>query len=243
VSGDQKLRRPTDAEFQLAATAASEARYERGPTKINTTEAMRILHAQMVEAGRLYADGDLGDQRMAVFQAISGVYDMLIDQGFSHFALDPLFRPIDALEAQFLRSPDPLFAEKDKKGGRPVSSGNHHRRIGTLAALANFWIDHHDHGEKLNQKLSNAARRFRGRWFGTVTKAQLVGARVTVSQEPSDHPAVQTAVAVGAFLDRTVAEFGIENALTVVIRTLNDAPRHVAVGNWDQLGEQTVSDA
>jgi hypothetical protein len=234
MSNDKKLPRPTEADFDLAAATAEEARHERGPTKTDPTEALRILHAQMAEAGRLYADGDLADQRMAVLQAVCGVYDMLVGQGFGHFTLDPLFRPIDALEAQFLRSPDPLFAEKEAKGGRPVSSGNHHRRVGTLAALANFWIEHFDHGERLNQKLSNAARRFRGRWFGTITKAQLIGARVTVSQESSDHPAVQTAVRVTAFLDRTVAEFGIENALTVVIRTLNDAPRTASIGNWNQ---------
>ncbi|MEG8040619.1 hypothetical protein QP166_15185 [Sphingomonas sp. LR60] len=118
-----------------------------------------------------------------------------------------------------------------------MSTANHHRRTGTLAALANFWIEHHDHGEKLDRKLSNATRRFRGRWFGSVTKAQLVGARVIVSQEGSEHPSVQTAAKVKAFLDRTATEFGAEHALAIVIRTLNDAPRSAAIGNWDQLSD------
>ncbi|MEG8040620.1 hypothetical protein QP166_15190 [Sphingomonas sp. LR60] len=101
----------------MAAAAARRERHERGPAKTEPAAALEALHAQLVEASEIYADGNTADQRLAVLLAVSGVYDMLINQGFSPVTLDPLFRPIDALEAQFLRTPDPLFAEKDKRGG------------------------------------------------------------------------------------------------------------------------------
>ncbi|WP_260598307.1 hypothetical protein [Sphingomonas endolithica] len=234
MSNDDTRRRPSEAEFATAAAIGRINLYKRSLPVKETAPALSDLHKRLAGAGQLYERGELADQRYAVVDAISGVYDFLLDQGFSPMALEPLFRPIEALEGQHENRLDPLFAER-RRAGRPGKSGDNHTRVGTLAALANFWIEQHGDSGELKRDLATAATRLRGRWFGTITAAQLTGARVALAQEGSDHPIVQTAAKVRAFLDRAASDFGQQHAFAVVVRQLNDGPRSSAIGNSNVL--------
>jgi hypothetical protein len=239
MNEDSKLPLPSDAEFRAAAAEAKTLQFARRPATGATATAIESLHARMNEAAKSYEGGSLDDQRHAVFEAVLGVYEMLVEQGFSELTLAPLFRPIDALEAQFHRKPDLLFAQdrsKKGKGGRPIKGPDRHHRDGILAALAEFWMQNHDQAEKADIRLARAARRFSGgRWFGQVTKAQLNSAREIVSQEAASHPAVVTAEAMRKRLAQAAADYGGDKAITVTIRILNDASRAYGAGNWDVL--------
>lgn len=234
-----KLPLPTDTQFRAAAVEVKRLQFARRPRKVDTATALNLLHDQMVEAAKLYESGSIDEQRYAVFEAVSGVYEMLVDQGFSQITLAPLFRPIDSLEAQHHRKPDPLFAQdrsKKGKGGRPIKGPDRHHRDGILAALANFWVQHHDQSERMEARLDRAARRFNGgRWFGEVTKGQLVAARELVAQEAATHPAVISARAMDERLSQATADFGADRAVTVIMRSLNDSSRAYGAGNWDAL--------
>ena len=109
------------------------------------------------------------------------------------------------------------------RAGRPKATLTQHERTGILAAFAEFWLcAHRNDGRSQKDKLSEAARKLRGRWFGQVDRAQLETARDLVNQEAKDHPAVGHAHIFYAGMVRAAEMFGIENAFTITIRFLND---------------------
>ena len=72
-----------------------------------------------------------------------------------------------------------------------------------------------------SDKLTAAARKMRGRWFGTVTRAQLETAREVVSQEAKDHPAASHAAMVYGWFVRTAEMFGADNAFPIMAQFFN----------------------
>lgn len=226
---------PTEVDNRLAEAELRRGWYARRPAKIGASDGLDHLHAKMVDFAEMYETGDLADQRYAVAASLIAIQDFLTAQGFSELLLAPSYRPIEALHDQEYNRLDPMFTErKGKKGGRPTTSIDQHHRLGVLAALAQYWLDSHSAGDKVDTQLAAAARRFRGAWFGQVSVAELKRARLAVSQEPADHPTVLTAKKFRAFIDRVVSDFGSANAINIVVRHLNTAPASTALGNWEQ---------
>ena len=115
-----------------------------------------------------------------------------------------------------------MFAQRARKG-RPRTTLAEHERSGILAALANAWLRSHKEQDRLqSDKLADAARKMKGRWFGNVTRAQLETARELVSQESSNHPAVTTAKNFEQYIASAEEKFGVTGAFSILVRFLND---------------------
>ncbi|MEO6093039.1 MAG: hypothetical protein ABIT04_08390, partial [Novosphingobium sp.] len=90
-------------------------------------------------------------------------------------------------------------------------------------ALAEAWLRSHGNDDRPQaDKLADAARKMKGRWFGTVTRAQLETARDLVSQEAKDHPAASHARMVYSWFVRTAEMFGTDAAFPIMVRFFND---------------------
>ena len=163
------------------------------------------LHEKLVASGRLYESQNLDDQREAVVDALLAVLEYLSGQGFDISSLGPLARPAQALEALEHNKLDLLFAER-RGAGRPSNVLTDHERTGILAALADVWLRSHTSDPRtMPEKLREAARQMKGRWFGTITVAQLKSARALVGQEQKGHPAVRWADFASEWIDSTFA--------------------------------------
>jgi len=86
-----------------------------------------------------------------------------------------------------------------------------------------------------------AARKMRGRWFGTVTRAQLESARELVNQEAKDHPAASHASMVYGWFVRTAEMFGSDNAFPIMVRFFNDQKMPFGAGEGGILKTPRVS--
>ena len=221
--GDKpRFRKPTEAQHTEAARQAQEDRYARQRPAGGRVAALDKLHAQLVDDAQLFESDDLQDQRDAVAHALLAVADYLESLGFAKATLAPLMRPVAALVERENNSLDLMFAQR-ARGGRPKATLTDHERIGILAALAEGWLRTHEKDETTQPaKLADAARKMKGRWFGSVTRAQLETARELVSQEASDHPAVGQARLFTGFFEKTAELFGAENAFGIMVRWLND---------------------
>lgn len=221
--GDKPVfRKPTNAEFVLASQQTIQNRHSRERLHGGRVAALDKLHAQLAEDARLYESDNLQDQRDAVAHALLAVTDFLKAQGFANPTLAPLMRPVAALAERENNSKDLMFAQR-ARGGRPKTTLAAHERTGILAALAEGWLrTHEDDDRPQTDKLADAARKMKGRWFGTVTRAQLETAREMVNQEANDHPAVGHARLFYSFFERTAESFGVENAFSIMVRWLND---------------------
>ena len=106
-----------------------------------------------------------------------------------------------------------------------------HERTGILAAFANAWLEQYKADERPQRlKLSGAARKMRGGWFGEVTRANLKTARDMVSQEAKDHPAVVMAKAFEELFDEARDTFGAANAFQAMLDYVNWAPAGRTMG-------------
>lgn len=215
------MHKPTEAEHAEAARQTRQNQYARQRSVSGRVAALEKLHAQLVDDAQLYESDELQDQRDAVAHALLAVADFLKTQGFSNATLAPLMRPVAALTERENNFLDLMFAQRARRG-RPKATLANHERTGILAALANGWLHTHESDDRPQpDKLADAARKMTGRWFGTVTRAQLETARELVSQEASDHPAVGHARLFSGFFEKTAEMFGVENAFDIMIGCLN----------------------
>lgn len=218
------FRKPSKEEFAEIAWQAKVVRYERQRSHGGRVAALQVLHDRLADDARLYEHDDLQDQRDAVADALLAVSDFLKAQGFSSATLSPLLRPVAALAERENNSIDLMFAERPR-AGRPKATLSDHERTGILAALAEGWLQTNESDARTQaEKLADAARKMKGKWFGKVTRAQLETARELVRQEARDHPAVCHALLFSDFFAKTVESFGAENAFTMMVQWLNETP-------------------
>lgn len=224
------LRTPTEAEFSEAARQSQQARFARQRSVGGRVAALDRLHAQLADDAQLYESDNLQDQRDAVAHALLGVVSFLQLQGFSNATLGPLMRPVLALMERENNSLDFMFAQR-ARGGRPKATLTDHERTGILAALAEGWLRVHK-GDDRSQadKLAEAARKMKGRWFGEISRAQLETARDLVAQEASDHPAVSQARLYSGFFDNAATTYGADNAFGIMVRWLNNTKASFGLG-------------
>lgn len=215
------FQKPSEAEFAEIMRDAVAKRYMRQRSTGGRVAALEDLHSRLVANAQLYVCDDIQDQRDAVADALIAVVDFLKAQGFTAATLSPLMRPVAALVERENNSIDLMFAQRPRSG-RPKNSLADHERNGILAALAEGWLRAcEDDDRPQSDKLAEASRKMNGKWFGSVSRAQLETARELVSQEASDHPAVeQFQLFIGLF-DMTAASFGIESAFTLMVQWLN----------------------
>ena len=189
------------------------------------------LRQRLVAAATLYQASGLQSQRKGVIEALSSIADFLEHQNFPPETLGPILRPVLALAERENNNLDLMFSER-ARGGRPKSSVDALEKAGILASLANFWLEQHQNdGRSQAIKLSEAARKIRGHWFGNVTRANLKSARELVSQEARDHPAVLVAQHFDQILRDSFSllaadggHVGPERAFELVIDFVNEAP-------------------
>lgn len=223
MSSEPPFRKPTEAEHSEAARLARSDRYLRLRPTGGRVSALETLHARLAANGQLYESEDLQDQRDAVADSLLKVVNFLQAQGFSAATVAPLMRPVAALTEREHNSLDMMFAQR-ARGGRPKATLADHERTGILAALAEGWLRTHMEDDRPQpDKLAEAARKMKGKWFGNVTRAQLETARELVSQESSDHPAVSHARLFYGFYVKAAEGFGAENAFGIMVRFLNEA--------------------
>ena len=240
--GDEPpFRKPTEAEHTEAARRTRQDRHMRQLSAGGRVAALNKLHAQLVDDAQLYESDDLQDQRDAVAHSLLAVTDFLIAQGFANATVAPLMRPVAALAERENNSLDLMFAQRAGRG-RPKATLAQHERTGILAALAEGWLRTHlDDDRPQTDKLAEAARKMKGRWFGTVTRAQLEAAREMVSQEAKDHPAASHARMVYGWFITTAEKFGADNAFPILVRMLNDQKLPFGAGEGGILKTPGVS--
>lgn len=240
--GDKpRFRRPTEAEHVEASRQTRQDRYARQRSTGGRVAALDKLHSQLVDDAQLYESDELQDQRDAVAHALLAVADYLKAQGFANATLAPLMRPVAALAERENNSLDLMFAER-ARGGRPKATLADHERTGIIAALAEGWLRTHESEDRSqSEKLADAARKMKGRWFGTVTRAQLESARELVSQEAKDHPAASHARMVYSWFVSTAEMFGADNAFPIMVRFFNDQKLPFGTGEGGILKTPRVS--
>ena len=236
-----RFRKPTEAEHAEAARQARQDGYARQRSAGGRVAGLDKLHAQLTDDAQLYESDELQDQRDAVTYALLAVADFLKAQGFANATLAPLMRPVAALAERENNSLDLMFAQR-ARNGRPKATLADHERTGILAALAEGWLRTHP-SDNMTQsdKLAAAARKMRGRWFGTVTRAQLETAREVVSQEAKDHPAASHAAMVYGWFVRTAEMFGADNAFPIMVQFFNDQKMPFGAGERGILKTPRVS--
>ena len=230
------LPMPSEDEFKAAAAEVRAKQwYIRGPIREGVRSTLDSLHAKLAECSELYETGDLEDQRYAVVDSLNAMHEFLIGQGFNPNVLKPAGRPIDALLEQYNNGLDPLFAERrNDQGGRRRTSPDEQHKKGALAAMAQFWIEIHPRGDR---RLSEAVRRFHGRFFGSAFDADdLLAARKEARKlhraKQFDHPIVYTAISVRQMIDGYAADYGPSRAVTLAIWHLNYLAPAMETGNW-----------
>ncbi|WP_229839338.1 hypothetical protein [Sphingomonas glacialis] len=235
---------PTEADFKAAAAEVRATHwYARGPAKLGVRATLDQLHAKLTTSTELYETGGLDDQRYAVVDALNAIQEFLIGQGFNPNVLKPAHRPIEALVEQYNNGLDPMFAERrNEQGGRQRTSPDEQHRTGALAAMAQFWIEIHPRGD---QQLAEAARRLRGRFFGSDIDADdLLTARKKASKhrraKQFDHPIVYTAMSVRRMIDGYAADYGPAKAVTLAIWHLNYLAPATETGNWQTIKGEPV---
>jgi len=90
-------------------------------------------------------------------------------------------------------------------------------------------------------KLADCARRLKGRWFGTVTGANLKTALDLIRQEGKDHPAVRTAKIYFEGFLQGAEMFGHQVAFDILIRMLNDIKLSYGAGEGGIAKTPSVS--
>lgn len=237
----QDVPEVTEEALAAAVSAMRERLYARQPGRDLDEIDLDGLNEEFAEYARIYEAGNLDDQRYAVAAQLSLIQKFFAELGITPVTLTPAYRPLEALAERENNRIDPMFAER-KRGGRPLTTSDHFNRVGILAALANFWIETHPDLGTLDVQLAAAARRLKGKWFGTLTTAQLKSARVLVSQEGQDHEAVAAYRHFDTHIHELAANFGPEQALAVTIRILNEAPASSAIGNWRTQQDRFVDE-
>lgn len=220
---------PSD-EFQPNLTAqqlgkikedVEQAQFARGDPQLNCQTELAALHNSLVEVSKRYSRGNLPEQRECVIDALLAVHYFLDKQGFRPLTRDALMRPIRALVEIDDNRIDPLFTER-VRDGTPSRTFTADYRSAVLACLANLWLVVEEGKEgTYKQKLGRAARKLKGSWFGTVTRAHLDSARKLVSQSAKSDRIGKLAREFFETL-KVYEDFGAERAFNLAIRRQND---------------------
>jgi hypothetical protein len=235
------LHNPSKAGFAEMMQDAKIKRYTRQQSAGGRVAALEQLHARLFENAQLYESDDLQDQRDSVADSLLAVVDFLKAQGFAAATLSNLMRPVAALAERENNSLDLMFAQRARPG-RPKATLADSERTGILAALAEGWLQTCKGDDRpQSDKLAEAARKMKGKWFGSVTRAQLETARELVSQEAGNHPAVEHFRLFSSFFDKTVADFGIESAFSIMVQWLNSTIAPFGFGQRGILKTPPVS--
>lgn len=190
------------------------------------------LRSRLAISATLYQSTVLEHQRRSVVTALCAVADFLQAQDFPPESLPPILRPALALTERENNNLDQMFAQR-ARGGRPNVTMDHHDRTGILAAFANAWLRLHQGDDRTQgSKLSEAARRMRGGWFGDVTRSNLKTAREAVSQESKDHPARVIADTFDDLFEQAVALSGRSGAFQLMLDYVNESPAARITGIW-----------
>lgn len=201
-------------------------------TRSNHVVDFTALRGKLADYAMLYESQDLDQKRKAVWSALVAVTDFLKAQDFPPSTLLPIMHPAIALAERENNNLDPMFSQR-ARGGRPNATMAGHERTGALAAFANAWLDlHKDDDRPQRAKLSEAARKMRGGWFGDVTLANLKTAREIVSQEARDHPAVIVAGMFDQLFDEAIATCGTAGAFQTMVAFVNESSAGRTMGIW-----------
>lgn len=215
-----KLPPPSRDAQRQADAFASLHQYDREPAAGGRVAALEQLHAIMVANAKLFQGADQ-DKRDAIVGQVLGIQHFLILQGFALPTLEPLMHTVSALVAREGNSPDPIFSER-KGPGRPKRSSEDEHRSGALVAISEVWLAKTGPDERTQvQKLTELARRISGGWIGEVTAGKLKTARELVSQEASDHPAVQWANFYRSQCNTALALWDRQVVIDMLTRILN----------------------
>lgn len=164
--------------------------------------------------------------------ALCAVADFLAAQDFPPELLPPILRPALALSERANNNLDQMFAQRER-GGRPKVTMDHHDRTGILAAFAIAWLLlRKDDGRPQSVKLSEAARKMSGGWFGDVSGSNLKTAREVVSQEAKNHPAAMVANTFDDLFTSAAALVGRARSFQFMLDFVNDAPAARMKGIW-----------
>lgn len=208
--------------MEEASKHAREHRYGRQKPTKGRLVAVWELEALLIEHAKLYESEAIQDKRDAVAASLLAVCDYLQVIGINIAALRPILRPIEALVEREKNSIDPLFSERIR-ASRPKTPLNKLQQDGAIAALANYWIEHHrDKTRTIREQLSEIARRLDGNGLGKMDSARVKQARELVSQGESGHPARPMAETVTAWLNRAGADYGPQNALGIILPFLRE---------------------
>ncbi|WP_156799892.1 hypothetical protein [Novosphingobium resinovorum] len=187
-------------------------------------DQLAALRENLVGCADKYLNGDLPAQRLAVANALVNVAQYLEAHDFPPDALLPILRPAVALVARENNALDQMFVQRSRNG-RPGNTNEEFLRFGILAGFANAWLQmHKDDGRTQSVKLTAAARKMSGGWFGQVSRAKLETAREIVSREPKDHLAVETARWFDSFFNHALAVLGPNQAFPLMVRHFSDHP-------------------
>lgn len=232
---------PTSEMLDEVSRLTKNTRYRKLPAKEGRVAALAKLHARLIDDAMLYDQGNLQDQRDAVADSLLAVVDFLLAQGFNHATLGPLMRPVAALAERENNSIDIMFSQR-VRAGRPSATLADHERTGILAALSDAWLrEHFDDERRQSDKLSEAARKLKGRWFGRLSRANLETAREIVSQEASDHPAVIAYRKFNEYIETAESTYGTNGAIKILVRFLNDQKVSFGLGEGGILKTPPIS--
>jgi hypothetical protein len=211
---------PSQKELNAAQEYAVSRRYLPLSPKMGRVSAFQELHRELIKSSALYESKDLQNKRDAVALAILAVERYINQRGLAPITSRPLMRVLSALTERENNTLDPLFSERPR-ASRPKSTLADHQRAGAIAAMANHWLAHNrDKTRPQREQLSEIARKLRSGGLEGVTAARIKQARELVSAETKEHPACSFYTMIEGWLRDTSANFGEENAFSIVLPIL-----------------------
>lgn len=196
-------------------------RFEREQATGPLHWGLTVLHGELAQMAKLYRSGEKQDQGDAIVGQIFAVQRFLRSQGITEQTVEPMMRPITALNERENNRLDPLFNER-KRGGKPSRSLADYERIGALATLADaYLLLNSDQEGRTEQKLRRFAREASCDWFGTLTYSKVKAARELVSQENTEHPAVSWARLYRTHIDAVESYGGEQAGYDILLRFIH----------------------
>lgn len=218
--------RLTRKQLVAADEISALTRFNRSPATTGLHWSLHCLYVQMVESAKLYETKDRQNRRDSVANSLLAISHFLQNQGFPLASLQPIMRVIESLTERENGSIDPLFCDRVRtKGGAPKKSVASLQQMGTIGALANFWIAHHrDPDRNIKEQLSDIARLLKNKGLGEMSAARIKQARELVSQEDKEHPARSMANVVTQWLEEASSQFGEKEAFGIILHMIAGSP-------------------
>lgn len=150
---------------------------------------LKGLHTILTDCAQQLESRCEDEQRDALCRAMLDLNTFLEVHGFDGKSRSPIMRVVTALVETQRRRDDKLFLpRRTAKGGAPPLSIARMTRDGTLAALAEHWLQFlSEGGEAQPIQLRRCARQMKGEWFGVVTETQLRKALAVARESATDH--------------------------------------------------------